>query len=291
MDVKSIAMGLVFAFVWSSAFTSARVIVEYAPPMWSLVFRFLASGLLGIVIARALGESARLSRRQWQAVIVFGICQNALYLGLNFIAMQTIEASLAAIIASTMPLIVGLIGWIVLRDRIGVLGVAGLLAGFGGVTLIMGARLGGGIDLVAVMLCVIAVVSLAVATLTVRGASSGGNVMMIVGLQMLVGSAALLVPAAIFEPLSITMSWQLVVAFAYTALFPGLGATWIWFLLVGRIGAVRAATFHFLNPFFGVAVAAVLLGEALGTMDIIGVLIVAAGILAVQLSKQKPTVT
>lgn len=291
MDVKSIAMGLVFAFVWSSAFTSARVIVEYAPPMWSLVFRFLASGFLGIVIARALGESARLSRRQWQAVIVFGICQNALYLGLNFIAMQTIEASLAAIIASTMPLIVGLIGWIVLRDRIGVLGVAGLLAGFGGVTLIMGARLGGGIDLVAVMLCVIAVVSLAVATLTVRGASSGGNVMMIVGLQMLVGSAALLVPAAIFEPLSITMSWQLVVAFAYTTLFPGLGATWIWFLLVGRIGAVRAATFHFLNPFFGVAVAAVLLGEALGAMDIIGVLIVAAGILAVQLSKQKPTVT
>jgi drug/metabolite transporter (DMT)-like permease len=52
---------------------------------------------------------------------------------------------------------------------------------------------------------------------------------------------------------------------------------------------VRAATYHFLNPFFGVLVAAVLLGETLGLGDIVGVVIIAAGILAVQLSKQSPT--
>ena len=37
----------------------------------------------------------------------------------------------------------------------------------------------------------------------------------------------------------------------------------MWFTLVNRIGAVKASTFHFLNPFFGVAVAALLLGEKL----------------------------
>ena len=52
------------------------------------------------------------------------------------------------------------------------------------------------------------------------------------------------------------------------------------------IGATRAATFHFLNPFFGVAIAALLLGENLGSLDIAGVAIIAGGILAVQLSKQ-----
>jgi drug/metabolite transporter (DMT)-like permease len=60
-------------------------------------------------------------------------------------------------------------------------------------------------------------------------------------------------------------------------------------LLVGRIGAVKASTFHFLNPFLGVAAAAVLLGERLGPMDVIGVVIIAGGILAVQLSKQPTT--
>jgi probable blue pigment (indigoidine) exporter len=43
----------------------------------------------------------RLTKAQWRAVLIFGICQNALYLGLNFVAMQTVEASLAAIIASS----------------------------------------------------------------------------------------------------------------------------------------------------------------------------------------------
>ena len=80
-------------------------------------------------------------------------------------------------------------------------------------------------------------------------------------------------------------SAQLVLAFAYTVIAPGIAATWLWFLLVNRIGAVRAATFHFLSPIFGVAIAAALLGERFGVSDVIGALIVAAGILMVQLAR------
>ena len=286
MDIKAILMGLAFAFMWSSAFTSARVIVEYAPPLSALALRFLISGLLGVVIAWALGQSARLTRTQWAGVVIFGVCQNALYLGLNFVAMQTIPASLAAIIASTMPLLVAVAGWLVFGTRVRPLGIAGLIAGVLGVVLIMGARLQGGVDLFGLILCVIGVVSLTIATLAVLGASSGGNVLMIVGLQMLVGSAVLCVPALTIEVWDVTWNWQLVVAFVYTTLVPGLAATLVWFLLVGRIGAVKASTFHFLNPFLGVAIAAALLGETVGVLDVLGVAIIAGGILAVQLSKQ-----
>ena len=66
----------------------------------------------------------------------------------------------------------------------------------------------------------------------------------------------------------------------------GLAATLVWFMLVNRIGAIKAATFHFLNPFLGVAIAAVILSEKLGAWDILGVLVVTGGILAVQLSRQ-----
>jgi drug/metabolite transporter (DMT)-like permease len=55
---------------------------------------------------------------------------------------------------------------------------------------------------------------------------------------------------------------------------------------VDRIGAVRASTYHFLNPFFGVAIAAAILREGLSPLDILGVAIVAGGILAVQLAKR-----
>lgn len=287
MDIRAILMGLAFAFMWSSAFTSARMIVADAPPLWSLSARFMISGLLGVMIAKAVGQSWILTRGQWIATIIFGLCQNALYLGLNFVAMQWIEASLAAIIASSMPLIVALLGWIVFKDRISALGVAGLVAGVFGVALIMGSRLSGGVDLLGIIFCVVGALALAVATLAVRGVSSSGNVLMVVGLQMIVGSVILFCVALPLEALEVNWTPRLFWAFSYTTLVPGLLATWVWFTLVGRIGSVRASTFHFLNPFFGVLVAWVLLGETIGVLDIAGVAIIAAGILAVQLSKQR----
>ena len=288
MDIRAIVMGLAFALMWSSAFTSARMIVADAPPITALAIRFLISGLIGVGLALMFGQSWKLSRAQWRATIVFGICQNALYLGLNFVAMQTVEASLAAIIASTLPLLVALASWLIFRETLRPLGIAGLVAGFAGVALIMGSRLSGGVDLFGVILCVLGVLALTLATMSVRGASSGGNVLMIVGLQMLVGSAVLSGVSLTTEEWAVNWTWQLAAAFTYTTLVPGLAATVVWFMLVNRIGATRAATFHFLNPFFGVAIAALLLGERLGPLDLLGVGIVMLGILAVQLSRQKP---
>ena len=291
MDLRAIAMGLTFALMWSSAFTSARIIVVDASPLFSLAMRFLISGVIGVLIARALGQTWRLTSGQWKAAIVFGVCQNALYLGLNFVAMQWIEASLAAIIASTMPLLVALASLIVFREKIRPLGLLGLVAGVAGVGLIMGTRIGAGVDLVGVAFCGLGVLALTAATLALRGATSGGNFMMVVGLQMLIGSAVLFPAALTFETIRVDPSWPLAIAFIYTTLVPGLAATLIWVMLLNRIGAVKAATFHFLNPVFGVAIASILLGERLGVSDVVGVGIVTLGILAVQLSRQPATRT
>ena len=291
MDIRALFMGLAFAFIWSSAFTSARIIVMDAPPLASLAVRFLMSGILGVILARMMGQTWHLTRDQWRATFIFGLCQNALYLGLNFIAMQTIEASVASIIASTMPLMVAFAGWLIFRDRLPKMAVAGLLVGVIGVSIIMGARIEAGVDIYGMALCGVAAVALTVATLSMRGASSGGNLMMVVGLQMLVGAVVLAVASLSIEVIEVNLTWKLGAAMLYTTLAPGLLATWLWFALVARIGAVRAATFHFLNPFFGVAIAAVLLGETLGMMDLIGVAIIMVGILAVQLSKQAPSQT
>ena len=286
MNLRAIFMGLAFALMWSSAFTSARIIVAYAPPMGTLSIRFFLSGLLGMAIAWFLGEKLQFNRAQWRAIIIFGICQNGLYLGLNFVAMQTIEASLASIIASSMPLWVALAGWLVFSQKLNRPTIFGLIAGMAGVLLIMGARMQSGVDLFGLVLCVFGVLALTVATLSVSGASSGGNVLMVVGAQMIVGAVVLGVTSLLLEyPYEVTWVPQLGWAFLYTTLVPGLLATFVWFKLVGMIGPVRAATFHFLNPFFGVAVAAVILGERLTMLDVVGVVVIMAGILIVQRSR------
>ena len=287
MDFRALAMGLTFAFIWSSAFTSARIIVQDAPPLLASSLRFFLSGIVAVAIARSQGQTWRLSRGQWRNTVIFGICQNALYLGLFFFAMQTVEASLAAIVASAMPLFVGLLGWLALGQRVGPLGALGLVVGLAGVFLIMGTRLSAGVDPVGLMLCVIGVIALAIATLSVRGASAGGNLLMVVAMQMFVGAVILAIAGLALEDPVIDPSWTLGLAFAYSTLVAGVLATVIWFKLVGRIGAVKAATFHFLNPFFGVVIAAVLLGEQIGVLDFVGVAVIAGAILMVQLSRQK----
>ncbi len=280
-------MGVSFSVMWSSAFATARIILAGAPPLHALAMRFLLAGLIAVGLARAMGQTWHLTRAQWRATMIFGLCQNVIYLGLYFVAMQSIEASLAAIIASTMPLLVAALGWMLLGEKVRPLGVAGLLAGLVGVCIIMGARVSGGVDLQGVAFCGVGALALAVATLTLRGATTGGNLLMVVGLQMLVGAVLLGLAAGLFEVPHLTLSTPLIAAFIYQMFVPGLLATMVWFSLVGRIGAVRASSFHFLNPFFGVAVAALLLGEKVHLLDMIGVAVIMAGILAVQLSKAR----
>ncbi|RED18447.1 DMT family transporter [Pontivivens insulae] len=285
MDFRAIFMGVSFALMWSSAFTSAKIAVQYAPPFALLCVRFLISGLIALALARFLGQRLRLTRAQWLAVVGFGLCQNVIYLGANFWAAQTIDASLAVIVASLLPLLVA--GANALRgERLSAVALAGLVVGLVGVLVIMSDRLGGGADPTGVAMVVIGVLALTAATLLVQGASPGGNVIAVVGLQMLVGSAGLLPLSLLTEDLIVDLQWQLIVAFTYTTLVPGLLATVTWFLLVNRIGPTRAATFHFLNPFLGVAIAALILGEALGLRDLIGVAVIMGGILAVQLSRR-----
>lgn len=292
MDLRAIALGLFFVAAWSSAFTSARLVVADAPPFLALSVRFLLSGMIGIGIGMALGQSLRLTRAQWGGVVVFGICQNALYLGLNFEAMQTVEASVAVVIASLLPLIVAALGRIFLGDRLPLLGVVGLVVGFLGVLVMMSARITGGGDPFGMLLCLLGVVALSVATLLVRNLSGGGNLWIIVGMQMLVGAVALFPVSLAFETWTVNWTLSLAGGFLYVLFVSGIAATMVWFVLVARVGATRAASFHFLNPFFGVAAAALVLGERVQPRDIAGVAIVSIGILLVQLARRPlaPTV-
>ncbi len=284
-DVRVLAMGLAFAAFWGSAFSSARIIVQDAPPLTTLSVRFFISGLIALAIAWRSGQLHPVPRFRWRAIAIFGICQNGLYLGLVFVAVQVVEASIAAIIASTMPLIVALASIVLFNQRLEWKGIVGVLVGFLGVSLVLASRVTGQATPWGILLCIVSVLSLSVATMTIRSLDVGKNMFQVIGLQMLVGSAVLFPFGVALEPLHVTWSVPLILAFTYTTLVPGLLATWIWFALVERAGATRAATFHFLHPFFGVVTAAVLLGESLSLLDVAGVVTIMIGILAVVTSR------
>ena len=72
LDWPALGLGIAFALIWSSAFTSSRIVVEYWPPFLVMSVRFLLSGLLALGIGFAAGQRIRLTTAEWRAVVVCG---------------------------------------------------------------------------------------------------------------------------------------------------------------------------------------------------------------------------
>lgn len=279
-------MGVTFALIWSSAFSVAKILLLHAPPFTISAIRFLVAAAIAAALARAVGQQFPRGADAWRRIVLLGLCQNTLYLGLFFVAMTRIPAALAAIIASAMPLIVAALAPLVVGERVTRRQVAGLVAGFLGVAWIMGERVAGGVDLFGVGLAVAGVLALSVATLTVKRGAFGSGLLMVVACQMFVGGLGCIPLALIFEDVTaIEVNGEALAAFSYQVVMPGIVATLLWFSLVGRLTAAGASTFHFLNPIFGVAFAWLLLGEPLTPTDAVGVALVAAGILIVNTAR------
>ena len=283
MKIRDILLGLTFALIWSSAFTSARISMMDAPPFLLLSLRFFLSGTLAIAIAKFLGQKIQFSNADWLSIFIFGICQNTIYLGLNFVAMQSIDASVAAIIASMLPIVVTIFSWIFFKEKLSLLGILGLTLGILGIIIIMQTNLTSELGSNGVVLCLFGVLALSIATIVIQK-SSGQNILMMVGLQMLVGSFTLFPLSLALETWQISWTYSLIASFLYTTIFPGIVATLIWFKLLHFIGPIKAASFHFLNPFFGVLIANLILSEQLLLQQIFGVILVMVAILMLQIS-------
>lgn len=280
--VVTLVMGVSFALIWSSAFSVAKILVAHTPPFSVSALRFLVAAALAIGLATLLGQRLPQGRAAWRSIVLIGLCQNTLYLGLFFTAMTRIPGGLAAIVASAMPLVVGALAPLVVGERIGGIKAAGLVAGFLGVSVVMGFRLAGGIDLLGIALGGLGVLALAIATLTVKRGDFGTGLLMVVGCQMLVGGLGCVPVALLLEDVTaFEINPAVALAFTYQVVAPGIVATLIWFSLVKRVSVAGASTFHFLNPIFGVAFAFVLLGEPVSGWDGVGVALVALGILIV----------
>src|SRR5207244_2161940 len=94
---------------------------------------------------------------------------------------------------------------------------------------------------------------------------------------------ALIPVAALLEPdISVQWSPTLLAAFVYLVGVLSVGASLLWFWLLSHGAASRVSAFYFLTPIFGLAFGALLLGEAFGPDDAVGLMAVAMGILLVQ---------
>lgn len=278
------SLALLFSLLWASAFMGVKIGLRSSPPFFLMGFRFLVAGAVLLVIARLRGQALPQSRREWLQLAALGLLNNAGYLGLSAIALKHITGSMGSILASTNPLMLAVVAFFLLKERLTPLKIIGLLLAFGSVVGIMYGRLSGGSDAPAHMLLILLANAVMVAgTVLFKRWAPKHDLMVINGVQLLVASVALLVPSLLVEPVA-AMHWDgnFLGAIAFLAFGVSCGAMLIWFFLLRSGEASRASSWFFLNPVFGLVLGALLLGEPLRWVDFFGAAGVALGIYLVQ---------
>ena len=288
MELKHILLGVGFAFIWASAFPSAKIAVQFWPPFLFLFFRFSLAGLFSILLGAYLGQSFQFDRRSLLLIVVFGLIQNGLYLGLIFLALTKIDANISVIIASILPLTVAFFSWLLFKTKMSLIGLCGLVIGLFGVLLIMLQRVEREYEVLGIALCLLGLLATTFSTLLITKINiNKNNILVVVGLQMLAGSLFLLPLSYFFEVWSVSFNMTFLFTFLYIAAFPGIIGPVLWFYLQKEIGAVKYSSFHFLVPFFGIGISYFLLGETLTLTDMIGVFIIIFGLYLVNRDKQR----
>ena len=257
------ALGAVY-LIWGSTYLAIRFTVETTPPFLSAAARFLVSGLFLYLWRRAAGDPAP-SRIHWRNAAVIGILLLVGGNGAVVWAARYIPSSLSALLVTTCPL------WMLLFDFIrpggdkpGTSGLLGILIGLGGAILLIGwsAKAAGENTLAGAIVVIVGSLLWAAGSIFGKAARLPPSPLIITGMEMLTGGAALLVIAFVigelnhfeFNAVSARSAW----AWTYlTAIGPIAFISYAWLLRNAPIPLV--ATYSYVNP-----LVAILLGYYLG---------------------------
>jgi drug/metabolite transporter (DMT)-like permease len=269
-----------FCLLWSSAFAAAKLTLAYSPPLLLLAARFLLAAAVMLAAIGLRGKGSRIDRRDLIVFAVLGIANNAVYLGLNYVGMQTTSAGVTAIISSANPVLTALLAAFFLSEPLTWRKAAGLLLGVGGVVFIVQSRISGKLeDPVGIACTVAGLLSLVTGTILFKRLAPKSDLWVGNAIQNLAAGVALLPLSLMLERVSdVVPDWRLLAGFAYSALLVSVFGYLLWFYLLRTCGATGASAYHFLMPPLGVMFGWLLLGERLEPVDLLGVLPVAFGI-------------
>jgi drug/metabolite transporter (DMT)-like permease len=279
------ALAVVFSLLWSSAFVAVKVGLRSSPPLFLMDSRFLVAGGVLLMFARLRGSALPRRWPEWRPLVVLGLLNYALYLGLTSMALRHLSAGMGAILASTNPLILALAAPWVLAEPLTAGRAAGLLTAFAGVVWMMGRRIGDADRPESMALALAAIVALVAGTVVFKRVTLTEDLAVVNGVQLLTAGVALAAPSALLEPLaSVRFTPSFLASQAYLIVVVSWIGMLIWFWLLRHGDATRASAYFFLNPVLGVFFGALLLGEPLRAEDFAGSAAVALGIYLVQRS-------
>lgn len=264
--------------IWGSTYIVTTELLPPDRPFTAALIRSLPAGLLLVLYARRLP-----ARNEWGRLLVLAALNLGVFQAMLFIAAYRLPGGLAAVVGAVQPLLVIGMSWAVDRRRppslaigagvTGVLGMAALLLSPGAVW-----------DPVGVAAALAGAVSMAAGTYLARRWQTDMPVLALTGWQLLIAGLMLLPLAwSVDAPLP-ALDMSQVLGYAYLSLVGALLAYALWFRGIARLSPVAVSSLSLLSPLTAVLLGWLLLGQAMGGLSLLGLLVVLGSVLAMQLA-------
>ncbi|HVS06145.1 MAG TPA: EamA family transporter [Candidatus Dormibacteraeota bacterium] len=287
-----LALGTVY-ILWGSTYLGIKYAIDTIPPFLMGSLRFLVAGGVLYLLAIRTGDTGgdRVGARQWVAALVIG---GALLVGGNggvILAEQYAPTGVVALLVATAPLWMAVIDRVVFGRRLPILGIVGLLIGFGGVAFLIGWPGAGRINLFGAALALAAPVCWASGSVFTRHVKLPKRPLVTAGMEMLWAGLVFAMASILTGELG-RLHWQHVSTTSIVALLYliALGSlvgfsAYVWLLRSAPLSLV--STYAYVNPVVAVILGGIFLGEAVNARLVIagGIIILAVALIVVARSR------
>ncbi len=278
---------------WGTSFLWIKIALRELGPLSVVMYR-MAFGVLGAwLITRALKKPILASRRQLVQMLALGIVNTAIPVALITWAETRIDSGLAGVLNGTMPLFTILFAHFILpEDRFTAPKIAGLIAGFSGLVLLMLRDLGPqGLagSLLGQLAVVLAAILYAGSNVYVRLKLRGQHPIHTAAVSLTSSLIVMIVLVALFEPHTtpprLPLTW---LAVAWMGLVGLSLAYYAYFYLINAWGATRTAVVTYVFPVTAVTLGVIFLGEHPSWHLFIGGTLIIGGIALVNVRTHMP---
>jgi len=287
-----LAQFIATALIWGSSFLFIAEAVQGLSPVQVVLGRVCIGAVVLLAVCAATRARFPREPRIWAHLSVVALLLCVIPFLLYSWAGQFIDSGLASIYNATTPLMTMLVALVALREeRLSTPRLIGLLLGFAGVVVVLGPWHGftGENAVAAQAACLGATLSYGIAFVYLRRFVTPLGLPAVPVATMQVGIAAvvmiLVAPFTALTPVTLTAPVVLSML-ALGAL--GTGLAYVWNTnVVTAWGATNASTVTYLSPVVGVALGALVRGEAITWNEPVGCAIIVAGIVCSRRSPRR----
>lgn len=281
------AAPVVFVFLWSTGWISARAAAPHADPLTFLAARFSLATLAMMAIVIAMRAAWPRRSVDIAHAMMTGVLLHTGYLStVWYVVAHGVPAGVSGVIAAVQPILTALLAPFLLGERISLRQWAGIVLGFLGILLVLqpkiaavdGAQMAGLSWLF--LLNFIGMVSVTAGTFYQKRFIPSGDLRTVTLWQYVGAAASTWVLAYLFEP-NLRIDWApaAIATMAWSVIALSVGAVLLLLWIIRRGAVSRAATLIYLVPSVVVVQAWFLFGETVSPLQICGIVVTALGVL------------